>query len=94
MGTGFRLHSAIAKRQGSNSIMAKRPQDDLFESTTMSFGEHPEELRGCLVRALLRLLIGFVIGLAIANRVVKLIQVPPAKHTSHGSTRRFRLRVA
>ncbi|MAV35972.1 MAG: twin-arginine translocase subunit TatC [Planctomycetaceae bacterium] len=56
--------------------MAKRPQDDLFESTTMSFGEHLEELRGCLVRALLGLLIGFVIGLAVANRVVKLIQAP------------------
>ena len=56
--------------------MAKRPQDDLFESTTMSFGEHLEELRGCLVRALLGLLIGFLIGLSIANRVVHLIQTP------------------
>ena len=56
--------------------MAKRPQDDLFESTTMSFGEHLEELRGCLVRALLGLLIGFLIGLSIANRVVHLIQRP------------------
>ena len=56
--------------------MAKRPQDDLFESTTMSFGEHLEELRGCLVRALLGLLIGFLIGLSIANRVVQFIQTP------------------
>ena len=56
--------------------MAKRPQDDLFESTTMSFGEHLEELRGCLVRALLGLLIGFLIGLSLANRVVHLIQTP------------------
>ena len=33
--------------------MAKRPQDDLFESSTMSFGEHLEELRTTLVRALI-----------------------------------------
>ena len=28
--------------------MAKRPNDDLFEGTTMSFGEHLEELRTAL----------------------------------------------
>ena len=29
---------------------AKKPHDDLFEGTTMTFGEHLEELRVCLFR--------------------------------------------
>ena len=42
--------------------MAKRPNDDLFESSTMSFGEHLEELRTTLVRAIIGLMIGFGVG--------------------------------
>lgn len=56
--------------------MAKRPPDDLFESTSMSFGEHLEELRSVLIRALLGLMIGFGIGLYFAKNVVDTIQGP------------------
>jgi sec-independent protein translocase protein TatC len=50
--------------------------EDLFESTKMSFGEHLEELRICLVRALLGLAVGFLFGLLIAGDVVERIDGP------------------
>lgn len=42
----------------------------------MSFGEHLEELRGALFKAVAGLVIGFLLGLLIANRVVAFIQTP------------------
>jgi sec-independent protein translocase protein TatC len=59
--------------------MPKRPDDDLFAETTMSFGEHLEELRVCLFKSVLGLLLGFFIGLALANLVVEYIQTPLKK---------------
>lgn len=54
----------------------RRLSDDLFEKSTMTFGEHLDELRGALVKALSGLLIGCLIGLAVADRVVTLIEMP------------------
>lgn len=57
--------------------MAKSKSDEnLFEDSTMTFGEHLEELRGCLWKAIVGLLVGFLVGLAVADRVVKLIESP------------------
>ena len=56
--------------------MAKQPNEDLFETTTMTFGEHIEELRVCLVRGLTGLAIGMLIGFLFANNVVELIAAP------------------
>lgn len=56
--------------------MAKRPHDDLFESSTMTFGEHLEELRGSLVYALGGTMVGVLIGLSLANFVVKVVETP------------------
>ncbi len=56
--------------------MVKQPDDDLFSASTMTFGEHIEELRVCLGRALLGLLLGFMIGLVVASYVVAWIQTP------------------
>lgn len=56
--------------------MAKNPNEDLFADSTMSFGEHLEELRSALSKALIGLLIGFLIGLSVANYVVQWIQSP------------------
>lgn len=56
--------------------MAKRTNDDLFEGTTMSFGEHLEELRVCLFRSLAGVAIGCVVGFFIANAVVRFFQSP------------------
>ncbi len=53
-----------------------RYDEDLFKDSTMTFGEHLEELRLCLFRALLGLMLGFTIGLIVGNWVMKTIQYP------------------
>lgn len=56
--------------------MAKYPNDDLFESTKMSFGDHLEELRVSLFRAVIFLMVGFVVGLLISRYVMTFMQSP------------------
>lgn len=56
--------------------MARRPNDDLFADSTMTFGEHLEELRTALAKAMIGLAVGFLIGLFVANYVVIWIQAP------------------
>ena len=56
--------------------MAKKPTDDLFEKSTMTFGEHLEELRVCLFRSVIGIAIGCIVGFAIANQVVRFFQSP------------------
>ncbi len=56
--------------------MVKKPTDDLFEGTTMSFGEHLEELRMSLFRAVMGIVAGCLIGFFIANGVVRFFQSP------------------
>ncbi|MCA9143048.1 MAG: twin-arginine translocase subunit TatC [Planctomycetaceae bacterium] len=56
--------------------MAKHSNEDLFEGTKMTFGEHLEELRVVLVRGLLGLTIGVLLGMLAANSVVKFVEGP------------------
>ncbi len=56
--------------------MKRQYDPDLFKDTTMTFGEHLEELRRCLILALLGLALGVLIGLGVGKWVVALIQVP------------------
>jgi sec-independent protein translocase protein TatC len=56
--------------------MIRKHDEDLFKDTTMTFGEHLEELRGCLWKAVMGVAIGFLIGLLVANQVVQAIKVP------------------
>ena len=60
--------------------MGKRTREqhdeDLFKNTTMTFGEHLEELRACLFKALLGLVIGFLVGLTVGGPVVRTIERP------------------
>jgi sec-independent protein translocase protein TatC len=56
--------------------MAFDDEDDLFKHTAMTFGEHLEELRAALFKAVLALAIGFGIGLYFATDIVRLIQAP------------------
>ena len=49
-------------------------KDDLFNSSTMTFGEHLEELRACLIRGAIGLLCGVVIGFFIAKPVIHIIE--------------------
>lgn len=50
--------------------------EDLFKSSTMTFGEHLEELRSCLIKALAWIVAGFIIGLFVGRHVVAFIQTP------------------
>jgi sec-independent protein translocase protein TatC len=51
-------------------------EDDLFKDTSMTFGEHLEELRASLFKAVVALAIGFGIGLFFASWIVEGIQTP------------------
>ena len=59
--------------------MANKPKEDLFEASTMTFGEHLDELRVVLFRALIGLVLGFVIGLSVSKYVVQWINTPLKK---------------
>lgn len=50
--------------------------EDLFADSTMSFGEHIEELRGALARALVGLAIGVGIAFFWADDAVRWIEKP------------------
>ncbi len=54
----------------------RKHSDNLFESSTMTFGAHLDELRVALFKALIGLAVGCVAGLAVADRVVMFIESP------------------
>lgn len=56
--------------------MTRRPADDLFEESRMTFGQHLNELRGTLVRCLIGISIGCIFGFLLADRVVNFLQTP------------------
>ncbi len=53
--------------------------DDLFEQSTMTFGEHLEEFRVALVKALIGLVVGVVIAIPFAMDTVDMIKSPLEK---------------
>jgi sec-independent protein translocase protein TatC len=56
--------------------MPELREDDLFRESTMTFGQHLEELRSCLFKAIGGLLVGFAIGLCVGGHVARFIQRP------------------
>lgn len=58
--------------------MLRKPDEDLFENSKMSFGEHLEELRSTLWRAILALAIGVGIGFLppVGGWVVRFVKSP------------------
>ncbi len=58
---------------------SSRNDENLFKNSTMSFGDHLEELRSCLFKSLIGLVIGFGIGLCVGPYVVDFIQKPLQK---------------
>ena len=50
--------------------------EDLFKNTTMTFGEHLDELRVALFKALLGLVIGTLFGLLVGKQFVLLMEKP------------------
>jgi sec-independent protein translocase protein TatC len=63
------MSTTPSKRSGKND-------EDLFAETTMTFGEHLDELRVCLFRAIVGLVLGTIVGLFLGNRVVEVIEHP------------------
>ncbi len=57
-------------------MVDSRDEDDLFQHTSMTFGEHLEELRSALFKAVIALVIGFAIGLLFAAPIVRAIEAP------------------
>ena len=56
--------------------MSRTYDDDLFKESTMTFGQHLGELRDCLFKAILGLVVGVLIGLAVGKYVVQFIERP------------------
>jgi sec-independent protein translocase protein TatC len=63
--------------------MPQLRDEDLFAESTMTFGEHLEELRKCLWKAILGLAVGIVVGFFIGRPVVNLIQGPLTDALAH-----------
>lgn len=57
-------------------MINKLPADDLFEKSSMTFGEHLEELRRALGKAMIWLGIGTAVGLLLAKKIVTFIETP------------------
>ncbi len=55
---------------------SKQMVDDLFAKSSMSFGEHLEELRKALTKAFIWLGVGTAIGLYFGTSVVKFVEAP------------------
>jgi sec-independent protein translocase protein TatC len=56
--------------------MPRTHDEDLFQSSTMTFGEHLEELRTCLIRAAAGFVVALFLGFFVARDVVRLIEDP------------------
>jgi sec-independent protein translocase protein TatC len=67
--------------------------EDYFAETRMSFGDHIEELRYYLIRAILGLIVGIAISFAFGKQVVNLITAPVESQLQEFYKRRV-LRVA
>jgi sec-independent protein translocase protein TatC len=68
--------------------MARHQDEDLFQSSTMTFGEHLEELRVCLIRAAAGLALGVLAGFFVAQPVVHLIEQPLRRALGNYYTKR------
>jgi sec-independent protein translocase protein TatC len=62
--------------------MPEPREDDLFRESTMTFGEHLEDLRACLLKSIYGLVLGFIVGLIAGPYVVSFIQQPLTKALS------------
>ena len=49
---------------------------DLFENSTMTFGQHLEELRTCLFKAITGLFVGVLLGFAVGGPIVAFVASP------------------
>lgn len=61
------------------SPLSKMTQEDLFEGTSMSFGDHLEELRVALFRSLIGVIVACLFTMCVAERIVNFFQAPLTK---------------
>lgn len=54
----------------------RQPNEDLFDSSRMSFGEHLDELRKVLVKALWGVIPCCIFGFVFANQIVRILEKP------------------
>lgn len=54
----------------------KPQEDNLFKESSMSFGDHLEELRRCLFKCIFGVVVCFIIGLFFGSSVMNIIQKP------------------
>ncbi len=55
---------------------SKQLVDDLFQNSSMSFGEHLEELRKALTKAFIWLAVGTAVGLYFGEAIVRFVETP------------------
>src|SRR6478735_1982247 len=60
----------------SPTAVHRQYNEDLFESSKMTFGEHLDELRLALVKTILSFVIGFLVALIFAGQLVDYVQTP------------------
>ncbi len=63
-------------------MSTRQPNEDLFEDSRMSFGEHLDELRQVLVRALIGVAIACIAGFIVAHHVVNYLTIPLTNATA------------
>lgn len=72
----------------------KYQNEDLFSDTTMTFGEHLDELRSALLKAMVGLAVGVAIGLAVGRYVVLMLEEPLvaalAQYYNDGATETYK----
>lgn len=62
--------------------MSDEYDESIFENTKMTFGEHLDELRAALIKAVLAFVLGFLAALLFAGWVVEYVQTPLKKALS------------
>ena len=60
----------------STSSAPRSRSKDLFENSTMTFGQHLEELRTCLFKAVAGLFVGVLLGFAVGSPIVAFVASP------------------
>lgn len=58
------------------SMPLLKRDEDYFKDSTMTFGEHLDELRTCLLKAMAGLFVGVALGMFVGTYVVGLISAP------------------
>jgi sec-independent protein translocase protein TatC len=59
-----------------NNSQKRKKSDDLFEKSSMTFGEHLEDLRAAIAKSAIWVGVGLIAGFFFASSIVRYIQTP------------------